>query len=499
METSETSKENRKNGIDPGPRINPDAELIPPLQVLGFTRDGWRLPSNAADSFTEAQQGTETYGIIAHEMQKLFDLEQIKKDFKTLYAIAPMPEKDQLFQWGIVSPFLFVLRDLLGVTLHLVIQGPRGSGKGLSSQMIVNWFGGQRSSTSIGDLPSETRLYSVLSGSTFPVIIDDIQSTDLKEVLKGITSYYYSGESESEMKRVQFCAPLILNPKDDFAEFLLDDPALRERLFVIDLQPPSLEQGYGWLEAKHAIPRGGILAVLYATTREWNIKNITDLMRQVPLPQQIALLPLRKQLYYQVFVMAAILLKNIFDIKTDLTPVIAYLTAKQTPPLPPTSPKEPKSNFVSDFVAEMKRIYHFTEIQTEWAKFIQFLTDCGFQGDLKKEDVYLTNGGVYLSTNCIKIPMVSLYIPIVIKTSDPQQKVTGICDDVPAPIQALFTIRERYGFDLFVVPMKSDKSAVDEEKANVVDFSMVQYWLTFRQFPRFSLGIMAYDKEEGEE
>jgi predicted RNA-binding Zn-ribbon protein involved in translation (DUF1610 family) len=301
-------------------------------EVMGFTSKGWRLPTNSL-YIIQDQKGLEIYKNLKENLNEKYDIPKIKRDFKLLYEKTGMIHKDQQFQWGLISPFLYVFREIGGIMPGNALQGPPQTGKSRILEMIMTrWYGHLKKVISAGTLKSASRLEGWLASSTFPIVIDEC--TNGPEWIVDILKSYLTVDSDMERKGAgaggQFatmvkalCAALALDCNDPPSWFSEDAFLERVALDLID----SCDQQEGWFDARDAIPVGGVLAVLYEFTKDWTSDTLKAIIKTLDIPETLVSQrkDSRRKYIYIAYALGAYLCKKIFDIDTDLTHVIEII------------------------------------------------------------------------------------------------------------------------------------------------------------------------------
>lgn len=297
--------------------------------MLGFTKDGWRLPCNSI-FLIQDHMGNEIYSNLVDVFSKKIDAKQTIADFKRFFDITGIAHKDQLFQWAIFSPFLYVFRDIGGIMPGLALQGPAQTGKSRFMESIIKcWFGHLKEVQNGDSIGSASRLESFIASSTLPIVIDDC--TNSHEWIIDVLKSYLTLESNFLRKGAgdggQFatinkplCAPISITCNDGPSWFSDDAFLEREYLEVID----SCEQKEGWFETRDKLIRGSILQILFEYSRNWNKESLAKLVKTIDVPKAIKS-DSRKKYIYIAFAMGKMILQDVFGIETKLDRVIEVL------------------------------------------------------------------------------------------------------------------------------------------------------------------------------
>jgi organic radical activating enzyme len=297
--------------------------------LIGFTATGWKLPHNAI-CLVQDHMGNDILQNLRNVFDHPVDTPDTITKFRKIYEITGIAHKDQMFQWAIISPFLYVFREIGGVMPGIAIQGPAQTGKSRFFEMVVrNWFGHQKEIQNADNVKSASRLESLIAGSTLPIFIDDCTNTHvwMVDVLKS----YLTLESNFLRKGAgiggQFatvnkplCASLSLSC--NITPNWFSDDAFLERMYleIIDL----CDQQPGWFEARDAIIPGSILQILYEFTKDWKKDDLQKWIKDIIVPSSIKG-DSRKKYIYLAFAAGAKFLKHIFQIDTELDRILFVL------------------------------------------------------------------------------------------------------------------------------------------------------------------------------
>lgn len=293
-------------------------------KVIGFTEKGWRLPFNSI-YLIEDNMGEEIYNNLKKIFDKTYDFNELKTKFIELYNLTGIKYKENLFQWVMASPFSSVFRTYAGIMPALALHGIGEVGKTQFFEMaFCRLFGHLDNIISANTLKSDSRLEGILASSTFPVCLDEVTNAhksiidELKTHLTMDAKFIRKGAGQSKqfnsIEKVK-CTPFSITCNDPPEWF--DDPYFLQRtiVFMID----TLTKNAGWNEAKNNCIRGLLTILIYEYTKNWTYKELRDYVKSIPVPANLEKKKdSRPKSIYQFFGLGKKLLKDIFDIETDL-------------------------------------------------------------------------------------------------------------------------------------------------------------------------------------
>ncbi|MBD3343100.1 MAG: hypothetical protein GF353_28640 [Candidatus Lokiarchaeota archaeon] len=302
--------------------------------IIGFTKDGWRLPHNSIIIIQE-HTGNEIYKNFQDVFNKSKEFEKQKQiiidKFREFFDITGIKHKDQLFQWALAAPFFYTFREWKAIMPGLTLQGPPGLGKSeFMKAFTTQFYAHHNQMYTAENIESASRFGGLLASSTFPVFIDDVSHAApwmvdfIKSYLTEPSNFTRKGAGAGKQFAVvdkPLCSSIAVafnDPPDWFT-----DDAFLTRIYwtIID----ELDENEAdWIAARDAVPKGSIAWILYNYTKDWKLNDLKKYIRSIKTPDLSYLEP-RERNIYLVFAFGKKLLREIFNIDTKLDEILPTL------------------------------------------------------------------------------------------------------------------------------------------------------------------------------
>ena len=286
--------------------------------VIGFTNEGWTLPGKYNFIRDEAFLG-EISKNIQNVMKFKVDPEKAIKMMRSIYDLTSIKYKDIIFSYGLVAPFLYALRDRIRIMPILALGGLKETGKSTMCELITSKFWGNTLAIiGPGVMARPSRAEPVFATSTFPVTLDE--SEDLPSNLTGIIKTYTTSEDHYVRKNpdqsyriyVPYSAPLVLNFNKQSIQF--ENSAFRDRVVFLDIRKTIAHPD--WDETYYSIPFGYIGKYVMDVTENWDGNAVYNWYKEA---NDFGVDQKRVKKIVKIFSLGAELMKQIFDIKLDIS------------------------------------------------------------------------------------------------------------------------------------------------------------------------------------
>jgi len=238
-----------------------DKEKIVELQIadiIGFTvENGWQLPDKynfvSGNSFREDIENN-ILNLCEYEIPDDIDIPSLVRN---IYNLTTIDNKDYIFAYGFVAPFLYSLRHTSKLMPLLALGGPGGKGKTAIEELLtVKMWGNIPEIIGSALMDSKPRVQGTLTGSTLPVCIDDCE--DLKDFITSIFKRYTTtservkklNPDQTTKMDCEYCSPAMMT--FNALPIMFDDVQFRQR--VIMLYISQVIENEGWVEVYNDIP-----------------------------------------------------------------------------------------------------------------------------------------------------------------------------------------------------------------------------------------------------
>jgi hypothetical protein len=256
------------------------------------------------------------------------DIEEEISRFKKFYEKTGIQHKDLIFSWVLISPFLHVILKILNFAPPLALHGIGDVGKStLLVSLILKGFGATNEPLNTTNINSNSRFESYLSGSTFPILIDDISEANKKQIdfLKSSLTVGGRNQKKGSGTGMQFYSidkPYITSWATTFniPPIWLSDDLFLQRIFMLYIS--EMKQIEGWSEAEESLERGYLTRILYNYTKNFTRKDLRKMLKSYKIPVTIKYEKERLKSFWQIFSLGKFLMKDIFDIDVDIEKIL---------------------------------------------------------------------------------------------------------------------------------------------------------------------------------
>lgn len=325
---------NRKTLWGPLVREYTEGQQIPKFEtslVVGFTKDGWKLPDQAHIIMNTGIQ-SRIRDHLKTMMMLVIDPPKVKQSFVDLYQATTLQNKDIIFAYALVAPFLYALRPytrLMPVLALGSVEG--GTGKTMMAVALTTriWSNLEQEALNKDNLTSVSRAFEYFSSSTFPIPLDDVG--DMKDDIKPDLKAYLTQDNFWERKKKDqslaiskpLCSPLILTFNS--LPSLFDDlPMLERTIYIPVTQKPTNAQNEHFITVFHSIPRGTIGKYIYSITSDWTLATLQEFYDSQP--DLSGSTDSRMNISYRLLKLGAYFAKQWFNLDLDLQELPRILT-----------------------------------------------------------------------------------------------------------------------------------------------------------------------------
>jgi flagellar assembly factor FliW len=309
-----------------------DSKLV--SEIIGFDETGWKLPFNCIFRHQDAT-GLEIYNNVKSVFKTEYtpdQIEEFKKGFREFYEVTGVSHKDQIFQWCLFSPFLYVYREITGLMHSQVLHSIPLTGKSSLMEAFLRFFGHFKRLLNNENVQNFGHLMGYLASSTFFMNYDEPEDTNTWII--GVMKSYLTSENKftrhgggfnkqfNTLEKI-LCAALSITCNKLISWF--SDDAFLQRSYV-DYMPPG-ELNPKWSEIKTQLPTGFLLHIIYQNTKDYTIDDLENIFKSIPFPKEID--DPRKKSIYGVYWIGQKWLKDWFGLETLISPVIGVINSSR--------------------------------------------------------------------------------------------------------------------------------------------------------------------------
>jgi len=256
-------------------------KTIPIIEIekyCGFMPKGWRLPPDYR--FRPREDNIKKNIKQVQKMMKLeCDEEKAIGYFQEIYDMTKISNKGIIFSFFLIAPFLHTYKQLYPTMPQLAFGGTNDTGKSIMTQIGCEKLY-NITMESANSIKSASRLMGALSGSTFPVGIDDAErfSRNLSDIMKSHATMNNPFKRKKGQKLDIFTIMLgsvILN--FNLLPAYFKDPANRDRLIYIEPEIDAKDLDPLYKVKLNRIPDGYIGRYIIDQTKDWTMETIREL------------------------------------------------------------------------------------------------------------------------------------------------------------------------------------------------------------------------------
>ena len=323
--------------------IQDPAQQIEELDIvnfLGFTANGWRMPDKykmVAHNELRKEIERRIHSMVHRTSWKLPDVFMTQGIapvarfcMKELYELTGIRNKDPLFAYIVIAPFLYALRDKYYLLPLCSLGGTGGLGKtalfNFATVKIWDHVKGAMGGTVLNTLP---RVDAVLSASTLPVNLDDCSKIKpfTTDVLKRYTTVEDTvkkfNRDQTLKMNAPFCTPCYLTY--NAYPVLFEDAAFRQRIFNRNVTADDFTKNESWGELEQFIPDGLIGRYIYEFTKEWDLDDLLVRLEQFENHHLLQYLSGRAKDICRLMLLGAELFEELFGVQLDMSSLPADL------------------------------------------------------------------------------------------------------------------------------------------------------------------------------
>lgn len=287
--------------------------------VIGFTQEGWTLPSQKYNFIRDEGFLREVLENITKIVHLKINPEKAISMMNKIYDLTTIQYKDIIFAYGMVAPFLYALRSKIRIMPILALGGLKDTGKSTIAELITSkLWGNTKTVIGPGIMASRSRGEAVFATSTFPVTLDE--SETLPRYTTGIIKTYTTSEDHYIRKNpdqsyriyIPYSSPLVLDFNKMPIQF--ENSAYRDRVVFLDIR--KLNENLNWLETYNAIPFGYIGKYVIDATEDWDIEDVYMWYKKA---NDFGISEKRVRKIIKIFSLGAELMEQIFGIKLDIS------------------------------------------------------------------------------------------------------------------------------------------------------------------------------------
>jgi len=279
---------------------------------IGFFKDGWHLPPKKIFRFSEGGM-KETLKSVESFMKIEVNATLAQKAFALLYNATNFKYKDLYFAHCAISPFYAALRERYHIMPSLYFYGSNNKGKSAALEINVKTFWDNKMGLITNDiLEKKSQFLGILSGSTFPVMIDECEvitaslGADLRT--HGASPVPFR-RKEGQMYIVDANTYAPINGAYNNQPTFLQDPATRDRSIIMPFEIAEIVEG--WDKIMDAIPNGLFGRMIVEKTKDWQGINLFTFFDSIEAPKGIKMGRTNK--IWKYLVMGAKIIKECFN------------------------------------------------------------------------------------------------------------------------------------------------------------------------------------------
>jgi len=326
--------------------------------ILGFSSDtdneGWILPQTNIDKETgetnftiicHTQMQTETYKRVEKMIKKytIEEKEKLKEKLKRFIEITDISEDELniIIGWTIASPFISAFKRKYDIFPLLILRGKQITGKSSILEFFINiFYKVYKTIYTPSVFHSASRREDIISMSTFPIFIDEIEGLDdytinmLKSHTTNEAEFVRKKKNQGVMKRpYQSAIAMSCNHYPDG----FNDSALNTKLIVLSIDGNEIDENSEWKKLRREFKREKLFSFIFDITKDWNYisweNEIEEMIEKYHLDEerkQNKKIDSRLWNCYIIINFGIWLLNKAFDIELDREDVLDVLKEERT-------------------------------------------------------------------------------------------------------------------------------------------------------------------------
>jgi hypothetical protein len=249
--------------------------------ICGFN-NGWKLSSDIVEMPNS--------DIVKSIRNNIFNISTEFNDdaletFKHLYEMTEIKYKEIIVAYGLVAPFLYDLSKYYSLIPHLHLIGKSNSGKTSMARLITNKFYGHvKSIYSLGT--SFPNLSAVISSSTFPICLDEIENLgmnyknkdeqifliNLKSFTTAPVDYQKMNQDTTLKVQIPMQAPIVSTC--NYRPLILNDIPYSKRCIVLEVPETTKSNQNNWKNTYNYLEDGFMVGLLYDFMEQHSIEDL---------------------------------------------------------------------------------------------------------------------------------------------------------------------------------------------------------------------------------
>ena len=261
---------------------------IETVDIIGFNpyKDEWTLTHMQKYYFPRKISIRKRFAervkrIFSKSSVKKFNLETFPERFKAFYDGTSLGFKEYIFNFIIMAPFMFALKDIIDLQPFLALMGPNQKGKTAIVRELIRMYTSEKKVYTSDNFNSYARAPAYLSQSTLPICIDDCQGLNKKSV--DLIKDHLTGIVENEKLNVKHesdvLCKLVAALVFTFNTFpiLFNDTAFLTRGITLNIKNITMNKKE-WKKLSRDILDGELLYYMTEITKDMKVYQILDLM-----------------------------------------------------------------------------------------------------------------------------------------------------------------------------------------------------------------------------
>ena len=264
-----------------------------PRKILGFD-DGWVLPHlEKAGNYAIILYTPEERDIYdqCKDIIKSYTKEEIDDIIAKFKILIKKTQADPLklitiIGWSVASVFRLSFLDYFNLFPCLLLVGKKQSGKTFMGLMfVVYMFGVWKTYLSSSTVQSNARLEDILTGSTFPFLVDELSHVRkdtvevLKDTLTGRSDYIRKLSVIEQIKKPKV-SPFAISTNEVPREF--EDSALNSKIITLHFSVnETVKDDQEWIDIFNSLKREKLFSFLYEFTVDWTDKEVIERIRKI--------------------------------------------------------------------------------------------------------------------------------------------------------------------------------------------------------------------------
>jgi len=304
--------------------------------ILGFD-DGWVLPQHQEVGnyrilvYTDLhKRAYESAEICLKEIRD----EEFYDDVDKLKRFLEITEMDKrkvaiIIGWCMASVFKLPIIRYFNLFPGLMCSGVRQTGKTYFVKFFaVDFYGIWDNYFSGGSIKTEARIEDILSTSTFPIHLDELEYLKysiieiMKSTLTGIHNYFRKLSVVESIQKPEV-APFVITTNNPPKPFL--DPALNSKMIILEYSDKeTIEEKQEWNDIYNELRKAKLFTYLYDYTKDWDDEKVINILQLIERNFKLKMEHSRLRKKMLVVLFGLVLFEKIFninlldDLKLDL-------------------------------------------------------------------------------------------------------------------------------------------------------------------------------------